>query len=69
MDFKHHRANAVKLLAYIESIKSNPSLIPPDGTLQGTIEIALAKELNRIYKVGFNNCRGEIDYAIAKISP
>lgn len=69
MDFKQHRANAVKLLAYIEKIKTDDALIPPDGTLLGTIEITLAKEFNRIYNVGFNNCRAKIDNAISKINP
>ena len=69
MQFKQHRANAVYLLKQIERTKADPSLIPPDGTLQGTLEITVAKELNRIYNVGFNDCRGKIDNAISKINP
>lgn len=69
MDFKQHRANAVKLLAYIEELKEAIGLIPPDGTLNSMIEIEVAKELNRVYNVGFKNCLGKIDNAISKINP
>lgn len=69
MDFKQHRANAVKLLAYIEELKEAIGLIPPDGTLNSMIEIEVAKELNRVYNAGFKNCRGLIDNAISKINP
>jgi hypothetical protein len=69
MDFRQHRANAVYLLKKIERIKEDPSLIPPDGTLKTTIEIMVAKELNRIYDVGFDNCIRKIHKAIEKINP
>jgi hypothetical protein len=69
MDLKQHRANAVYLLNYIEGIKEDPNLIPPDGTLETTIEIAVAKELNRMYDVGFDNCILKIHKAIKKIKP
>ena len=69
MDFKQHRANAVYLLNNIARLKDDPSLIPPDGTLETTIEIVVAKELNRIYDVGFDNCIRKIHNAISKIKP
>jgi dTDP-4-amino-4,6-dideoxygalactose transaminase len=55
MSFKQHRANAVKLLEHIEKIKEDPKLIPDDGKLETTIEIAVAKALDMTYSHGWEN--------------
>lgn len=68
MDFKQHHANAVKLLQYLEQIKTDETLVPPDGTVQGTLEIAVAKVLNTAFNKGFESCMCKVQNALSKIN-
>ena len=55
MDSKQQRVIAKALLKYIEQLKEDPNLIPPDGTLETKIEIAISKSLDSAYKHGLHN--------------
>jgi hypothetical protein len=67
MSFKQHRADAIILLAHLESIINDPSLTPADGKLDTTLEIAVAQALDRAEKGGWENARATIQTAITEM--
>ena len=67
MDFKRHRKTAFNVLAYFERLKDDPSLIPPDGTLETTMEIAISKALDGAYKHGWHNAIQSMHVSLTRL--
>jgi hypothetical protein len=67
MSFKQHLVTAKALLKYIENLKADPTLIPPDGTLETTIEIAVAQALAMTYSHGWENATQAMHVSLTRL--